>query len=95
MHILKNKSVTNEIIVGVVLFLRFRQKTNGHVTVQLALTVSFFTEPSNEGLIRRHFHLLWIHFSKVNVVGQIRILVICLGPKLTFTLNYTPSIHKK
>ena len=31
--------------VGVVLFLRFCQKTNGRATEQLALTVSFFMEP--------------------------------------------------
>ena len=44
-HFLKNMSITNEIVVGVVLFLRFRQKTNGHATMQLALTVSFLKKP--------------------------------------------------
>ena len=40
-HFLKNMPITNEILVGMILLLQFRQKANGHVTVQLTLTLVF------------------------------------------------------
>ena len=69
------------------------QKTNSHATVQLALTVSFFTELSKKGLLRRHFHLLWIYFSKSECFGSNSYFCHMFRTKIDlFTLIITNSL---
>ena len=77
-------------------FLIFYFFNNYYTIVKISLIGRWplvLTKPPKKGPIRRQFRL-GHDFHKVNVLDQIRILAIWLGPLLTFTLSFKWDVRK-